>query len=347
MYHGAHIGFILIWIKRIFANSGRNKKYIVSLFAILVLIGITGFSPSVARACIMSLTLIIAKLLFRSPDIVNSISISLIIILVINPFAILDIGLILSYFGTIGIVLFAKLFSKIKNYFLKIIAVSTSAQIFLVPIIAYTYCTIHLLFFISSLLGTPLCEIRILFGFVFILSFMPVAFIIKIPLEIALSIFAKVAQIISTIPISQLYIAKPNLFEVSLYYCIIIILLEKRIKLNKRKILIICLIIFLIIQIPKILPNNLMIFFIDVGQGDCTLIKTENHKTIMIDSGGADNLDEYDVGKKVLIPYLLARGITKLDYIMISHFHADHCNRFLSDNRRIENWKNVNCKARK
>lgn len=69
---------------------------------------------------------------------------------------------------------------------------------------------------------------------------------------------------------------------------------------------------------------------IDVGQGDCTLIKTPHNKTIMIDSGGQENLEEYDVGKAVLVPYLLARGITKLDYIVISHFHADHCNGFIA-----------------
>ena len=80
------------------------------------------------------------------------------------------------------------------------------------------------------------------------------------------------------------------------------------------------------------MPTSLHIYFVDVGQGDCTLIQTVNHKTIMIDSGGSENLEEYDVGKSVLVPYLLARGITKLDYIMISHFHADHCNRLYSGN---------------
>ena len=66
----------------------------------------------------------------------------------------------------------------------------------------------------------------------------------------------------------------------------------------------------------------------------------------MIDSGGAENLEEYDVGKKVLVPYLLARGITKLDYIMVSHFHADHCNRLYSSNEPNKSRNTFNGKTR-
>lgn len=56
--------------------------------------------------------------------------------------------------------------------------------------------------------------------------------------------------------------------------------------------------------------------------GDCTVIKTSQNKNIIIDGG--DNKD-YDYGKNVVVPYLLDRKITKIDYLMVSHFDADHC----------------------
>lgn len=66
------------------------------------------------------------------------------------------------------------------------------------------------------------------------------------------------------------------------------------------------------------------IYFIDVGQGDSTLIQTPNHKNILIDGGG--NRDSsYNVGKSTLLPYILNRQITKIDYIIFSHFDSDHC----------------------
>ena len=63
------------------------------------------------------------------------------------------------------------------------------------------------------------------------------------------------------------------------------------------------------------------IYFINVGQGDSTLIVIPNDKKVLIDGGGSEN---YDVGKNTLIPYLLDRKIQKLDYIIISHFDQDH-----------------------
>lgn len=58
-----------------------------------------------------------------------------------------------------------------------------------------------------------------------------------------------------------------------------------------------------------------------MGQGDSTLIVTPNDKSILIDGGGSEN---YDVGQNTILPYLLDRKITKIDYVIISHFDTDH-----------------------
>lgn len=69
--------------------------------------------------------------------------------------------------------------------------------------------------------------------------------------------------------------------------------------------------------------SRLSIYFVNVGQGDCTLICTPTNKTILIDGGGSET-GSFDVGEKVLLPYLLDRKITRIDYMMISHFDTDH-----------------------
>ena len=80
-------------------------------------------------------------------------------------------------------------------------------------------------------------------------------------------------------------------------------------------------VLILINFIIYIFPQKLRIFFIDVGQGDSTVIITPDKKTVLIDGGGSDS---FDVGEKVLLPYLLDRRILKIDYVLISHFDADH-----------------------
>ena len=84
-------------------------------------------------------------------------------------------------------------------------------------------------------------------------------------------------------------------------------------------------VIFLIIFLIGIyrFPKDLEIHFLDVGQGDSCFIITPNRKTILIDGGGSTS-STFDVGKDTLIPYLLDKGYTKIDYVFISHFDQDH-----------------------
>ena len=78
-----------------------------------------------------------------------------------------------------------------------------------------------------------------------------------------------------------------------------------------------------IISIIKVIPKDLRIHFLDVGQGDSTFIETPKNKTILIDGGGSMSKN-FDVGKSTLLPYILDRGYTKIDYVIISHFDQDH-----------------------
>ena len=102
-----------------------------------------------------------------------------------------------------------------------------------------------------------------------------------------------------------------------------------------KKILYITIIIVLIIVLFQIKNNYLEIYFVDVGQGDCTLIKTPKEKSILVD-GGDGNSEKYDYGKKVVLPYLLDRKISKLDYIIISHFDSDHVGGIISIIKEIK-----------
>ncbi len=88
------------------------------------------------------------------------------------------------------------------------------------------------------------------------------------------------------------------------------------------KIIIVSIILsFSIVFIKNI--KQLKINFIDVGQGDSSLIITPKGNTILID-GGEGNSDKYDYGENVLLPYLLDRKIMNINYLIISHCDSDH-----------------------
>lgn len=76
---------------------------------------------------------------------------------------------------------------------------------------------------------------------------------------------------------------------------------------------------FLIFFLSLLLQaQDLKIHHINVGQGDCTLIVSPTGKTILIDAGNNG------VGTSKVLPYLQSLGLSKLDYVVATHYHADH-----------------------
>ena len=154
-------------------------------------------------------------------------------------------------------------------------------------------------------------------------------------------------QVYGKLPFAEIYLPTPSVFFIIIYYISILVFrfiyniycetnlnqTQIRVKnlialfkylFNKRKVFYLkIIIIFLLLLLSvNLIPGKLKIHFVDVGQGDCSFIITPNNKTILLDGGGS--LSKYDVGKNTLIPYILDRGYTKIDFVIISHFDQDH-----------------------
>jgi competence protein ComEC len=360
---GMHVGYIIAIVNYMLSKIKMGKKNI-KIFSIVLLIffmELANNTPSVRRACIMAILSVTAVLIKQKSDIINNIAISLFIILVQNPFSIFNTGLILSYSATLGIVFFSKIFikreekeeqnkfssfiDKIKN----IVLISVFVQISILPINIYLFQSVSTIFIFSNILVSGIIGTIIVLGLIICVPInIP---ILPIILDFFITVLIQICKIFVTFPISSVTISPTSIGLIVLYYIVLFLFIYIRLLCNKefkrriekvlltnvdkfkcyilkRKIAVISVFCILIIcfQIIKIVPQNLQIFFIDVGQGDCTLITTPNHKNILIDGGGSAIQDTYDVGKKVLYPYLINHNIKKLDMIIISHFDADHCN---------------------
>lgn len=370
---GMHITYIILGVELILKKpTGKRKTRIVTLFILIIYMFITGFSPSIVRASIMGILVIISKLIYRKNDIYTSISFSLLILLIYNPFLVTNVGLQLSYLGTIGIIVFNKnIYNffrniKIKNKKIKyrinrkiillvdnikqILSVTFSAQIMILPILLYHFNMLGIYFFISNLLVSIIIGPLIIIGFIcVIISFLSIEiakfFSGIVLLGIKTLIFISE---VSNLPFSKIYIPTPKIWQIVIYYIFILFtniiykafskrnpnyteirvknifaLIKYKFNENKRRIIKIISFFLIIVFIYNIIPKNLKIHFVDVGQGDCTFIVTTFNKTVLIDGGGSTS-KEYDVGKSVVLPYILDRGFTKIDYLFISHFDQDH-----------------------
>lgn len=223
--------------------------------------------------------------------------------------------------------------------------ITISACIVIMPILLVTFHTINitnlLIGIITSVIIGPIVILGILY---LIIGNSSIGFVLTRLLNLLLGI----SKVGALLPLNKIYFVTPNMFEIIIYYVLIFSVnfiisiklnrslnsLEKRvvnllnlakyiIVLNKKKILFYSFIIFFLCLIFMNIPKSLKIYFIDVGQGDSSLIITPRNKKILIDGGGSSDKD-FDVGKQTVLPYLLNRNINKLDYVIISHFDQDH-----------------------
>lgn len=270
---GTHISYIIVGISFLLTKSKVPKRNIyiaVSIF-LLFFMYITGLSPSIVRACIMGIIVLLSKIFYRKPDVLTSISISLILTLLSNPYSINNIGLQLSYIGTLGIVFFNKPIQQfLEKYINKKIAeavsVTISAQILILPITIVEFNNFSTLFIISNILAVPIAGIIILIGYLNILIgfiSLNIASVVGIITNGTVQILIWIAQIVSKIPFSNIIITTPNKIAVFAYYILIYAIWKKKYIKQFSILLIILLVVSYLVSLNL---GNLTIYFVDVGQ---------------------------------------------------------------------------------
>ena len=350
---GLHVSYVLLAVNYIITKVKIHKKLskIIVMLLILFFILVTGATPSVLRAGTMTIYLILGGIFYRRISVFSSLNLSLLVIIIMNPYCLFDVGLQLSYAGTIGIVYLYPIIKE-KNYNkANSILITISANIVIIPIMMYNFNIISLTFFISNLLAGPIIGIIIILGFSIIiisLIFFPIANIFSKILNLLIILFLNTAKACANLPFSKIFIITPTLKFIFLYYCLLVFIIIKekiqiRISIKLKNKVIAILIILVIINPIKYFSNikqsNLKIYFVDVGQGDSTCIVTPKNKIILIDGGGNSKDENYDIGKQTLLPYLLDKKINKIDYCIVSHFDSDHCGglMYILKNLKVKN----------
>lgn len=79
----------------------------------------------------------------------------------------------------------------------------------------------------------------------------------------------------------------------------------------------------------RLLHSDLRITVLDVGQGHASLVEFPRGHTMLIDGGGFSDNTLFDVGARILAPFLRQRKIGSIDTVVLSHPDADHLNGLL------------------
>ena len=349
--------FINSGLLHILAASGMNVAFIYSFFFMFmsifktpfklkVALGMcmvviyslmTGLGASVIRATCMLLFVLAGKLIDRDAHSISLLSFVALLMLLYNPLFINDVGFQLSFIVTFGILIMAPIIPVFKNKLLNFlsgtITIPVIAQLWVMPIQIFYFSNISLYSVFANIMSVPILMVLSFGGFVSSLlsAIRPIAdFVCKVfdfILNPLLTILVNISDFWGTMPHSALQTTHPSVFQILVYYgillCITGILRKTRV-MTLLKTGGILLAILLITLVP-IRNSNLEVLTFDVGNADCFLIKTPKNEYIMIDTAKAGYNGGKSQAEMLILKYLKDRGIKKIDTIIVTHFDNDHC----------------------
>lgn len=342
--HIAIISFILFFFFRLLRISTRSS-YIMLMFILIVYAFLVEGRPSILRATTMTLIFLLGKLIWKETTLFNTISISAFALLCINPFSLFNAGFQLTYAATLSIVIFYPKFIKyLPKWPLRIseiFALSAASQIGVLPIMAKTFNRITFSSLFLNFAALPLVALIMISGYLFLFfSFISpvIANYLVQAVNFLINLLLSISHIFDSFSFLSFRIPTPHTATIAGYFLFLFILLLPWKKKKVRRMAFAGFLVFLAVLITYPFPSTskyLKVTFIDVGQGDSILVEFPGQKKMLIDGGGFFSGD-FDIGERVLSPFLWKKGIKTIDYLVLTHPHPDHLNGLISVARNFK-----------
>jgi competence protein ComEC len=366
--------FINAGVMHLIAVSGLNVAYIIisvtlilSLFRIpvfprtVITISLlifycifTGSPPSIVRATIMGILILISFVIERKVNFYNTIGVSALLILIFDTKQLFDPGFILSFTAVISMVFIYNLMEKLFLYkfnefnfsgkkYLRMISIlfftTLAAQLGTLPVTANYFGKISIVSLLANVVVVPLANLSLAIGFFQILTGIFSDYLSSIIAEannIMLSSQLFFIKWCASFKFAYINIQSFNFSMFILYYIVLLLMLTiKNTKEVIRNAVLISLSVSIYISINYDFNKKLRITFMDIGQGDCVVIQTPDDKVILVDCGLIN--DNYNSGERTIDPYFRRNGIDKIDILVLTHLHNDHIGgiNFLLQNYKI------------
>lgn len=303
----------------------------------LILYGLmTGMSVSATRAIGMFLLHMLGRSLFRTYDMLTALGVMAVCLVLKNPFYLFHSGFLLSFLSVTGMGLIFPLFGSRKGGMLgglwNSLLAGISIQIVTLPVQLWFYYEVPYWSLVVNPMVLPLMGGLVVSA---MLACIPGAGILGTPAGGILWYVETLCQWMDRLSLQPFRTGRPSAKAILGYYCLIggiwllwygIGRLRKRKKRLDRKWMagaggLTLLLFFLGVWALSFFSTNSSVAFLDVGQGDCTVIQTSADTGVVYDCG---SMNRKNVGENILIPYLKYRGISHLSGVFVSHGDRDH-----------------------
>ena len=367
---GLHVGLVAMFCFVAFSKFRvptlpyRIPPKVVSfltIVAIIIYACLVGFRPSVFRAAFMATLYLFARIIDRDADIYNLLAVAALVLLLINPTQVWDVGFQLSFVAVIAIVYFVpkmqkpiqtlweipesveiSTLAKYRKTALKWLVLSYlvtfAAQIGTAPLIAYHFYRAYPLGIIVGPFAVGLVSLIVGVGMASVIGgfiFLPLAKILAVANHTIMFIFLKLIGVFGQ-EWGIMTIAPPTLGLVAVYIALIFGVTHWRFVYQQWKT---ASLIGLSVVAMWVWDSGfheqgrlLEVVTLDVGQGDAAIVRFPDRTTMLIDGGiQRSYYDEkrqkqvdYDVGERIIEPFLNANDIRELDLVVLSHPDLDH-----------------------
>ena len=343
---GLHCAFLVTLLALLLPRHRRRLFCGVTIGVLLFYMCMVGMTPSVVRACIMQIFLLIAPLFKRDSDPLTSLGAALLVILLCNPFAAASVSLQLSFAATFGIVLLSgrlyhlfydwyqgarKWLRRALSFGCANLAVSLSAIICTVPLTAYYFNTLSLVSPLASLLAVPIA------GYSFVAAFITVLVgFVGLPLARLLGwlTFGLIQAVLWLAygltrwryhavsfdnPYLRIWLAGSYL---GFGLCAMVKRWRKRKYFFAAAVSVLTLLLAVWGNTLLYRAGDMNVTVMDVGQGESVALYA-NGEAMLVDCGSSNSF--VDAGARVSNE-LEAMGFHHLKAVVVTHFHADHTN---------------------
>lgn len=340
---GMHVSILFSFLY----NLCGKRRWFTALLGIPVLIifaSLAGFTPSITRACIMQLLMILALLLKKEYDPPTALAFAVLTMLAVNPLTITSVSFQLSVGCMIGIFLLSgrvhdylmspkrlgpakgkALKSRLIRWVVGTLSVTVGAMVFTIPLCAYYFGTVSVVSIITNLLTLWVVSavfygimLSCLLGWIWLPLGKIVAWVIAWPIRYVIF----VAKLLSNVPLGVVFVNSPYIIA-WLIFAVVMFLAFLRLKRKRPVVLCVCMILGLLASVCflRLEQNNddFRVTVLDVGQGQCVLLQYED-KNYIVDCGGDGAAAAADIASAEL----LSQGIRALDGLIITHYDADH-----------------------
>ncbi len=362
-----------VGLSHLFAVSGLHCAFLVSLLGLLIPAGrqrllagcaipllvvymvAVGMTPSVVRACIMLVFLLIAPLFRRATDPLTALSSALLVILLSNPYAAASVSLQLSFGATLGLLVVSpriqKAFSrrcqgktpaarKVLLFLGANLSATLGAMVFTTPLTAYYFGTLTPLSPLSNLLAVPLAGWSFMAAFITLpvgFLYLPTARILGLAARGLTAAFWWLVELMLRVPGHVLYLSNPYLvYWLGLVYAMGLVCVLSR-QRGRKYVLALALSIVTLaaavgLHTASFRAGALTAVAVDVGQGESVVLSSEGH-TMVVDCGSSNS---YKKPARQVLAQLSTMGVQRLDAVAVTHYHADHTNGLYELLERVE-----------